>query len=274
MTLKSRVLSFIAVSAVLSTSVGVVAQNSSAAANKRKASAETGLIGVKLYDSGTRLINLFGSPNEIQAVTLGGGSSIGGGGGGGTAGGAGRGGGGGSAGGGGRANAAEAQLSIREGLIGDPFGLGNQSMYQNGPPREGEDSEGRNRPSVAGASGGGTGGGGSSSGQSADNVEYTRWVYNRTGARYAFVLDKYNRVVQIETIGLKDAKVKTRRGLGFGATFGQLIQKYARPDGYDISGDHIIVKFLNNDRVAFRLSRLQANKPHQVTGIVVAAGKQ
>ena len=104
-------------------------------------------------------------------------------------------------------------------------------------------------------------------------ILYTRWVYNRSGSKYGFVLDKSNRVVQIEAIGLTNAKVKTRRGIGFGSTFAQLIKKYNAPDGYEISGDNVVVRFLVKNKVAFRLSRLGPNKPQVVTGIVVAAGK-
>ena len=87
------------------------------------------------------------------------------------------------------------------------------------------------------------------------------------------MLDKSNRVVQIEAIGLSNPKVKTKRGVGFGATFAQLIKKYSAPDGYEINGDNVVVRFLVKNKVAFRLSRLGPNKPQVVTGIVVAAGK-
>jgi len=116
----------------------------------------------------------------------------------------------------------------------------------------------------------GMGGGNTSSAQ---GVVFTKWVYNRPSARYAFVMDKFNRVVQIEVLGLSDGKVKTKRGAHFGTTFADIIKKYNTPDGYDISGDNLVIRFLVRDRVAFRLSKLGAKKPHQVTGIVVAAGK-
>ena len=102
---------------------------------------------------------------------------------------------------------------------------------------------------------------------------YTRWVYRRGMSKYGFVLDKQNRVVQVEAIGLQDGKVHTRRGAAFGTTFGSLIKKYGTPDGYDINGDSIVVRFLQRHKVAFRLNRLAKDKPHQVTGIVVAGGK-
>ena len=50
---------------------------------KAKSSAETGLIGIKLYDAGLKVIKIYGTPDEIQAVGFGGGGTAFGGGGGG-----------------------------------------------------------------------------------------------------------------------------------------------------------------------------------------------
>jgi hypothetical protein len=88
-----------------------------------------------------------------------------------------------------------------------------------------------------------------------------------------FVFDKFNRVVQIEAIGLQNSRVKTRRGTTFGANFASLIKRYGAPDGYEVGGDNLVVRYLSNYRVAFRLNRLGQDKPHVVTGIVVAAGR-
>ena len=87
-----------------------------------------------------------------------------------------------------------------------------------------------------GPSGPGMGpGGGVPNAGGGGRILYTRWVYTRNGSKYGFVLDKSNRVVQIEAIGLTNAKVKTSRGIGFGSTFAQLIKKYNAPDGYEIT---------------------------------------
>ncbi|CAN5726181.1 hypothetical protein BH11ARM2_BH11ARM2_22840 [soil metagenome] len=93
------------------------------------------------------------------------------------------------------------------------------------------------------------------------------------GSKYGFILDKQGRVIQIEAIGLQNGKVKTRAGLGFGSTFAQIIKAYGTPDSYEISGDNILMKYLQRRKVAFRLSRLGEKKPQVVTGVVVAAGK-
>lgn len=106
-----------------------------------------------------------------------------------------------------------------------------------------------------------------------DRVTVTRWVYNRGMARYAFILDKFNRVVQIEAVGMNDSRVKTAKGVKFGSSFGSIIRTYKAPDGYEISGSNIVMRYLVMDRVAFRLQKVDPKKPHVVTGIVVAAGK-
>jgi hypothetical protein len=72
---------------------------------------------------------------------------------------------------------------------------------------------------------------------------------------------------------MKNSNVRTRRGITFGSTFSSLIKAYNAPDSYEINGDNLVVRFLVRDRVAFRLNRLQAEKPQVVTGVAVAAGK-
>lgn len=257
-----------------------------ASAPAQKASnAERGLVGVNLYDSGVKVVSLYGSPDEIQAVTIGGTSTTGGGpgfgGGGGGFGGAPGGGGRGGGGGGGRSGGAGGASSAdRTG----PFDFGDSFLQRGGPPGgyPGGSSGGYpgGPPSSGGSSGGppsgsGAPGGGTPSGNSGPTeiTQYTRWVYNRGGSKYGFIIDNQGRVVQVEAIGLQNNRVKTRKGLGFGATFAQLIKTYGNPDGYEVGGDSLLIKYLINKKVAFRLTRLEAKKPHVVTGIVVSAGK-
>ncbi|MGL1701386.1 hypothetical protein ACSTHI_23685, partial [Vibrio parahaemolyticus] len=88
-------------------------------------------------------------------------------------------------------------------------------------------------PGVPGANGG-----------AADRVTLTRWVYNHTGSKYGFIVDKSGRVVQIEAIGLDNNSVKTKRGIGFGSSFSSIFETYNNPDGYEISGDNLMMKYL------------------------------
>ena len=255
--------------------------------------AENSLVGIKLYDSGLRVIEVYGTPDDIQALNFSGaagggapGAGAGGPGGPGAAGGppAGFGGPpnrGGSKGGG---NTGEASITP------DPFEFGDTVFDQVGMQRP----NGRGRGGAAGgpppgfgptggppgipAGGrGGPGGGGAgvpaTNGGASDRVTFTRWVYNRDGSKYAFIIDKPGRVVQIEAIGMDNGRVKTKRGIGFGSTFASIMRSYSQPDGYEIGGDNLMVKYLVHDNVAFRLSRLGTKKPQVVTGIVVAAGK-
>jgi hypothetical protein len=258
-------------------------------ASAQKASgAERGLIGVNLYDSGKKVVSLYGSPDDIQAVSLGGGttSAPGGGGGpgfGGAGGGRGFPGGPGGPGGGGRGGApAGADWT-------DPYGFPDHLMLQGPPgfpPSGGAAPMGGpsgppggfpgGRPGGPGGFPGGAPGGGGApglGGGATETTQYTRWVYNRGGSKYGFIIDNQGRVVQIEAIGLQNNRVKTRRGLGFGATFAQIIKTYGTPDGYEVGADSILVKYLVNKKVAFRLTRLREKQPHVVTGVVVAAGK-
>lgn len=237
----------------------------------RTTSAETGLVGIKLYDTGTRVVNMYGSPDEILA--LGSASSGSGGGSGGSGGGRpGSGGGGGN-----ERTGASGDFSVnRPSIIGDPFGTGETEFRQLRPQSEGREGGGGGGGMTtpgSDASAGGGGNAGAGGGGNNDRVIFTRWVYKRANAHYGFVFDKFNRVVQIEALGLKDSKVRTRKGITFDMHFNDLIKKYGAPDAYEINGDNIVVRYLVKDRVAFRLSRTRPNTPHHVTGVVVAAGK-
>ncbi len=259
--------------------LGLAAMSASAVAQKASG-AENALVGIKLYDTGIRVVSIYGTPDAVQAVG-GGGNAIGpgGGGGGGRPGGPG---GFGPAGGGRPGGPSMSPL----GASHDPGAFGDQFLQQMGetgagtaggpsaPVSEGGATSG---PPGRGAPAGGApvGGGGGNVGNAGTGgrILFTRWVYNRNGSKYGFVLDKSNRVVQIEAIGLTNSRVKTSRGITFGSTFAQLIRKYNAPDGYEINGENVVVRFLVKNKVAFRLSRLGQNKPQVVTGIVVAAGK-
>ena len=264
-------------------------------ASAQKASnAERGLVGVNLYDSGVKVVSIYGSPDEIQAVTIGGGANGGTGGGPGF-GGPGFGGPGGPAGGpggsrdggGGRPGAGADRMTpfsfgdevLRQGRGPSPAGLGAPGGGGGAPPSGVPGGPSGSPGGRGGAPGGfpggpgGPGGGNPTGNGQTEATQYTRWVYNRGASKYGFILDNQNRVVQVEAIGLQNNRVKTRKGLGFGATFAQIIKTYGNPDGYEVGGDTILVKYLVNKKVAFRLTRLRAKKPHVVTGIVVSAGK-
>jgi hypothetical protein len=243
--------------------------------------AETGLVGIKLFDTGSRLVAVYGSPDEIQAVTLGG---SGGGPGGGAAGGpGGRGlpGGGGPPGAPSAAGGPSSNFTFPSGPIGD-FNFDGTSTNMQGIPGDGPMMAKPGGAGVKGGGGGGAGGGGGMAGSgggggaggNGERVVYTRWVYNRNASKYGFIVDKFDHVVQCEAIGIVAGKAKTRRGITFGSSFAQIIKKYGAPDGYEIGGDNIVVRYLSKAKCAFRLSRLAENKPDVVTGIVVAAGKR
>ncbi|MCB8932227.1 MAG: hypothetical protein M9921_14375 [Fimbriimonadaceae bacterium] len=237
--------------------------------------AETGLVGIKLYDTGLRLVSIYGSPDDIQAVSFGGGA-IGPGGGGGAAGrGAGPGGVPGAPGGGKNGPMGMEAFDFSFGttlLRQGSQGSGDLMMDPNfgKPPGGGGAGPGAGPTGPGGGGAAGLGGGGAGTTQ---KVIFTRWVYKRAGSQYGFILDKFNRVVQIEAIGLSSSKVRTSTGLGFGSSFASIIKTYGAPDGYELMGDNLVVRYLIRNKVAFRLSRLGPDKPHVVTGVVVAGGK-
>lgn len=266
---------------LIATTVGVDAQPRTKRIGRV---AETSLVGIALYAPGLRVINKFGAPDEILGITLGGSSNAGGGPG--AGGGAGDGRMGAPTGGGGAGSASG--TNVRTGpaqsddFIGDPFSNNGWRQIGDDPGmRPGGDGSARSRDDNAAGGGGGglgmpggpagPGGGGGST--TSSTTQFTKWVYKRQNARYSFIIDKYNRVVQIEAIGINDKNVRTSRGVKFGDNFKTLMNKYFQPDSYDLAGDSFVVKFLQRGKVAFRFSRLEPKKPHVITGIVVAAGK-
>lgn len=266
MTLRSSY-KVLAVAALASAVLAIGAQQSTPQARQAKP-AETKLVGVAILDTGMSLISKFGSPDEVQPLTVGGGGV---GPGGGFGGGAGRGAGPQGGGGGGMSMIPLDQHRPNNGigLIGDPFQAGAAER----PP--GVDANGFGPPGNAGGNLGNANNqnGGGAAGGADGRILFTRWVYKRGSSRYAFVVDKYNRVVQIEAVGMSDSKVTTSRSIKFGSTFADVIKAYNVPDAYEISGDTIVVRYLVRDHVAFRLAKLKAKDTHRVTGIVVAAGK-
>lgn len=272
--------------------------------------AEDSLYGVHLYDNMTTLLNLFGSPDEIQPLQMAGGTmaSSGFGGGGGYGGPRGAGGPGGNMGPTGGGAGADYE---------DPFGFGDQplnlqppGMGMGGPRGRGMggpgmppgmgQGQGAGYPGVRGPAGmppgfrgpgggggypgarpgfpGGAGPGGgpaapTGGGGAAEEATYTRWVYNRNDNKFGFVVDKNGRIIEIEAIGITNPKVRTKRSVTFGSDFATVIRRYGDPDGYDIAGDNITLRYLVHDKVAFKLTRMGPKQPHEVTGIVVAAGK-
>lgn len=240
----------------------------------RRGTAESSLVGVALYDTALRVVNLYGSPDEIQGLTIGQGGAGGGpgnsatGAGGTTA-----------AGGGGQAvTAVEENRPGVGGLYGNPFGNQGEFWRQVRPGDGASEQEARSggaggRPGAGGPGGTGGPGGGSTSG-GGGGTQIVRWVYKRGSSRYAFVFDRFSRVVQIEAVGMNDSRPRTRRAIAFGSSFSSVIKAYVEPDTYELIGDTVIVRFLANDRVAFRMQRLRPNGTHVVTGIVVAASAQ
>lgn len=259
---------------------------STTAGRVRSNAPETKLVGISLYDDGLKLVRVFGSPDEIQALGTGGGGQTGPAGATGVnqGGGPGGGPGGGQRGGGGGGGGAQTVSST----ITRPIDWGTTEFFvQGGRGRGDEDAgltggspQGGGAPQLGGVSGAGGGGGqgpggggAAAGGQGSARILFTRWIYKRGNSRFGFILDKMNHVIQIEAIGSADSRVYTNRGIRYGSQVKDIIARYGAPDAYEIAGDQIVMRYLIKDKVAFRLNRLKTDKPHVVTGIVVAAGK-
>jgi hypothetical protein len=246
-----------------------------------KSGAETGLVGIKLYDTAIDLVRRFGNPDDVQTVGGGGGGAVGPAGGGGQGAAAG-----GARAGGGRGGGAAGGSSVAEWMLPpsnkDAFstiGLfqgGQEPTFAGAGAGGAAGGQGGGAPTAAGApgagGGGGQGAGGAQQGQDA-RILYTRWVYKRGNSRFAFILNRYGQIIQIEAIGSNDSRVVTNRGTRYGAKFADIIRAYGVPDAYEINGNSLVVRYLVKNKVAFRLNRLKDDAPHVVTGIVVAAGK-
>lgn len=273
---------------------GAKAPAKKAPAKPAKSVAENGLVGIRLYDLSTKVLSKFGAPDIIEPVMIGS-SAVGPAGGAGGPGPAGFGGGGGMPAGPSRGGAPQMgapELGPPPGAVGtqtgpSDFGFGSELFRQQTatmglPPKRvppGDPNAGASGPPQGmspqtgppggfGAGGGAPRGGNMASGSS----KYTRWIYNRPNSKYAFVVNGDGKIVQCEAVGIRDSNVRTNKGTSFGSTFTTLIKSYGNPDGYEIAGDTFVVKFLKKHKVAFRLSRLDPNRPHVVTGVVVAGG--
>lgn len=237
--------------------------------------AETGLVGIQLFDSGMKVLSVYGNPDLIlnlgQGIPSAGPGPSGGG----------RGGGGGAGGGGGLGN----KFGGRGGVARPRRDVSDELPSVGGQTDWGfqDDTLDRQFGSKFGGKFGGAGGGGGGQapaagggavGSAAEPANtYMRWVYKRTASQYSFIIDRLDRVVQIEVTGMDDSKVKTRKGVTFGATFHDLMKIYGIPDAYEINGDQLVMRYLAKNHVAFRLNRLQTDHPHEVTAIVVAGGR-
>lgn len=239
---------------------------------------ETGLVGIKLYNTAIDLVRKFGNPDDVQDVGGGGGGTVGpAGGGAGAAGAPGAGGGQGEQrgrGGGASGGAATPNWHLPPSNPGS-FSTIGLFQGQDAPTAAGAGPGGQGGGQGGGPTGAGPGGGGGQGGaQGQDSrILYTRWVYKRGNSRFGFILDRFGKIIQIEAIGANDARVVTNKGIRYGAKFADIVKQYGVPDAYEINGNSLVLRYLVNNKVAFRLNRLKDDAPHVVTGIVVAAGK-
>ncbi len=149
--------------------------------------------------------------------------------------------------------------------------LTGQGQGQQGAPTGFGDGRGEAGPMAPG--GGPPGfsgdfGGTGNTGQSRVENEMVYVFRAKGGSVYTFQFNKDGRVVQISAYGRRpDPKVRTNRGIGFNATYAQVIRAYGYPTEHVMQGDVYVVRY-NRLGVAFQLE----TRTNRVTGIFVAAG--
>jgi hypothetical protein len=110
--------------------------------------------------------------------------------------------------------------------------------------------------------------GGTSPGEQRVEME-TVYIYRgKSGATYAFVLNKDGRVVQISAYGYKpDPNVRTARRITLGDPYSKVVKAYGYPQEHLYYGPVTLVRY-NKLGVAFQLDA----KTNKVMAIAVAAG--
>lgn len=104
-------------------------------------------------------------------------------------------------------------------------------------------------------------------------VQYVSWTYNRKESRIVFTLAPDNRVVQIEVVGQKDESIRTTKNVGLGTPFSQIIRQYGTPDRYEIGRNFVNVRYVDRERLVFRLSKTGSENIYRVVSVVLTAGK-
>jgi hypothetical protein len=213
---------------------------------------DTGFLGVKLLDPHIRVLEEWGTPTRVEAVQMrqeAGGGAVGG------------------------ANPFGAIAGPGTGVGGGPVAAG----VAGGGGRLGRGGMAPMAAGVAGIAGPGAvaggaiaGGGGGYEGEITTN--YTRWVYERGDASYAFLIDENNKVIQIDALGIPGSSpFKTKGGIKLGSTFAEVMKAYRDPDTFQFKGETMQVRFLTHSHVVFQFKTL--NNQQRVVYIVVAAGK-
>lgn len=214
----------------------------------------TGLLGIHLMDPATRVLSLWGSPSKIEPIQFRTEDTGGGGGGGGNVFG------GGNPDAGPGAPGGPPVAASPGGAGGGPGGLGKGGGGQSGPGAMAA-------PGMPGMGGGGAGGF-----EGEVSTKYTRWIYKRGAAMYAFIVDDSNRVIQIDASGLSGAAIVSG-GIRLGSSFSDVMRVYKKPDGYTFKGEIMEMRFLVNSGVLFQLHEDGATRTQRVVYISVSAGK-
>ena len=164
---------------------------------------------------------------------------------------------------------------------GPPGGYGGPTGgFGGGPPGGfGGEGDGSGFPSAGGgATGGGIGGFGQTVSTLAQQQEVT-WIYNRKVKNnlvsYNFLIGPNGNVVQILVSGYSDAATKTKRGIGLGSTYKDVVKAYGYPEEHARYGRVLVASYRSRAHVSFQfLNETPQSNPfasgNKVIGITIA----
>ena len=164
---------------------------------------------------------------------------------------------------------------------GPPGGFGGGGGQLSGPPggfggtADGDGGGfGGGDPRGGGNAGGGVGGFGNTVSTLAQQQEVT-WVYNRKVKNdlvsYNFLIGPNGNVIQIRVAGYSDSATKTKRGIGLGSTYKDVVKAYGYPEEHARYGRVLVASYRSRAHVSFQfLNQTPQSNPFASGNKVIA----
>ena len=129
-------------------------------------------------------------------------------------------------------------------------------------------------PRGGGNAGGGVGGFGNTVSTLAQQQEVT-WVYNRKVKNdlvsYNFLIGPNGNVIQIRVAGYSDSATKTKRGIGLGSTYKDVVKAYGYPEEHARYGRVLVASYRSRAHVSFQfLNQTPQSNPFASGNKVIA----
>lgn len=85
-----------------------------------------------------------------------------------------------------------------------------------------------------------------------------------------FIINPDGRIMQIAAFGTDWPTLKTSKGIALGvSTYKDLLGKYGFPEGQDVSGNNLVMRYVNKHRVIFTLLGMPGKMPYTVVGVTI-----